>query len=152
MSQLQAYNQLIQPAQLLQPVTMLNKSHTTPLRLFGTIMLLFFQRMPKWTLSQQHSAHQKPQPSHLFQTCHGHQHLTPVQWNKQLYKLPILIITLVLHFLLQLNQQPICSGHLLMLPNLLVDGDLSLLRSWHTELDSENLSVPSVSHLTWTWT
>jgi hypothetical protein len=56
-----------------------------------------------------------------------------------------------LHFKKQLNQHPIHSGHLLMLPNLLEDGDLSLLRSWHTELDSENLSVLLVSLLMPQW-
>jgi hypothetical protein len=91
-------------------------------------MLLFFQRMPKWTLSQQHSAHQKPQLSHLFQTCHGHQHLTPVSINKQL-KQPEDWHQILEFMILQLNQMPMNSGHLLMLLNPLVDGDLSLPRS-----------------------
>jgi hypothetical protein len=32
--------------------------------------------MPRWMHSLQPSHHQKPQPSHHFQTCHGLQQLT----------------------------------------------------------------------------
>jgi len=128
MSQPLKFSQPTKPVKISPPHIMLKLPLTTPPRLFGTTTLPSSPRTPRWMLSQQLSAHQKLQLSHLFQICHGLQLLTLVASSKLPSK-PNSRKQTPVHSAQPPNQPPTPGGYLLMPLNPSVDGDPGPLRS-----------------------
>lgn len=115
-------NLFIKLVQISPPPTTLRSATTTPPRPSGTTTLPSSARTPRWTLSPPHSAHQKLQPSHHFQTSHGLQQHTLVTSSKPPSKMPTSNLTQV-SGALPPNQPPTNSGPPSIPPNPSVDGE-----------------------------